>query len=167
MNKIKPIIIVSLIVIVYVFYSWYAYDWHIRFLNQPHIKKSYMVFSLQKDENFIFKPLTFFKPYVYRIGLVEKRSIQEIGKNIYLKNDLWINKYESADRLEGDELYCLIDCNNYKSGDCFNGKELQNIRGIDLQQIKWRQIGKDDSSYDTYMETMKNECSVVSDYLNK
>lgn len=153
MKKIKPIIIISLslIVLVYVIFNWYAYDWHIRFLNQPDIKDNYMVFSLQKDENFIFKPLTFFKPYVYRIGLVEKNSIQEISRNIYLTNDLWINKYESANRLEDDELYCLIDCDNYRNGDCFNRKELQDIGSIDLQQIKWRQIDKDDSSYNTYM----------------
>lgn len=78
MKKIKPIIIVSLIILVYVLFNWYAYDWHIRFLNQPDIKDNYIVFSLQKDENFIFQPLTFFKPYIYRIGLVEKNPFKKL-----------------------------------------------------------------------------------------
>lgn len=83
-----------------------------------------------------------------------------------MTNDLWINKYDSGDRLEGDKLYCLIDCNNFKISNCFNGSELQALSSIDLQQIKWLQTDKDDPSYSTYMETMKNECRVVSDYLN-
>jgi len=149
-KKVKKILIfASIFIVLGIYFGLSAksdYSWDEKYIEQK--EKGWAVVSVQSNVIDIFRPYTWFKQPVSRLGLIEKNSLKEVSANVFYVKELWVNKETWGIKEETFEF--LLDCNNYQTGWEKEG------------ELKWFKPESEEA-----IKSYKKTCEAIKDILGK